>query len=145
MGRVPFDDDTARLRPEMASFRALVLDFVRNYILRWNQSPSLGEIAAATRSNRTRVKRAIASLVKAGLLVRVPGPRGLSLPDELAQARAVLERAGLLHVPSSSGALGQQGTVTKATLLPPPALDYPAQRTGAARGQRNGASSETGT
>lgn len=107
----------ARLTPEMASFRALVLDFVRGYIARWGQSPSYGEIAAGTRSNRTRVRRALRSLEAAGLLLRRPGARGLSLPCEIDRARLTLIRAGVL--------LPGEGPVTKATLLPPPALDYP--------------------
>lgn len=109
-------DPALRLSPEMASFRALVLDFVRGYIARWGQSPSYGEIAAGTGSNRTRVKRAVVSLVKAGLLVRTPGTRGLSLPDEIERARKILERAGMLP---------QSSPVTNPTLLPPAALDYP--------------------
>lgn len=106
-------DGPLRLAPEMASFRALVLDFVRTYLTRWGQSPSYGEIAAGLDSNRTRVKRAVVSLEREGLLLRRKGTRGLALPDEIARARQLLERAGVL-----SG-------VTNPTLPGTPALDYP--------------------
>lgn len=119
------EHDPARLSPEMVSFRALVLEFVAGYIARWGQSPSYGEIAAGTNSNRTRVKRAVVSLERRGLLVRAGGVRGLSLPDEIERARQTLERAGLLPA------------VTKPTLLPPPALDYPARGNHATRGNRH--------
>lgn len=127
--------DPRKLTPEMASFRALVLAFVRSYLTEWGQSPSYGEIAAATGSNRTRVKRAVVSLERAGLLLRTPGTRGLALPDEIERARLTLERAGLL--PSSSAAVGlTKATVTNPTLLPPPALDYPSDRNRSRRDKR---------
>jgi hypothetical protein len=125
-----------RLSPEMASFRALVLDFVRGYIARWGQSPSYGEIAAGTGSNPTRAKRAVRSLEKAGLLLRSPGTRGLSLPEEVERARRTLERAGLLP-----GNL----SVPKPNLLPPAALTYPARRKRSKRGKRNGTSGDQAT
>lgn len=142
-GDVDADPDALRLKPEMVSFRGLVLAFVDSYINTWGQSPSYGEIAAATRSNRTRVKRAVASLEREGLLLRRKGTRGLSLPDAVEKARRTLERAGV-PLPSSSGAVGQQGTpsVTNPTLLPPPALDYPSPAQRAARGHRENAAAD---
>lgn len=147
--------DAARLSPEMASFRALVLDFVKGYIDRWEQSPSYGEIAAGTGSNRTRVKRAVVSLERAGLLLRSPGTRGLALPDEIERARLTLARAGLLPGEGTRRPAGPQGGadtpsptagVTNPTLLPPPALDYPAGRHRAKRGKRrNGNSGSSAT
>lgn len=126
------DGEALRLVPEMASFRALVLDFVRSYLTRWGQSPSYGEIAAGLDSNRTRVKRAIVSLEREGLLLRRKGTRGLALPDEIAKARQLLERAGLMP------------TVTNPTLLPPAVLDYP-ERIDGDQGQRqDGASGDDG-
>lgn len=121
--------EALKLSPEMASFRALVLTFIKGYIADWGQSPSYGEIAAGTRSNRTRVKRAVVSLERAGLLLRAKGTRGLALPDEIEQARLTLQRAGLL--PSATSA------VTNPTLLPEPALDYPAGRDPVTRGKRD--------
>lgn len=156
VGSVP---DPRKLSPEMVSFRALVLAFVRDYLTEWGQSPSYGEIAAGTGSNPTRAKRAVRSLAKEGLLIRTPGTRGLSLPDEIERARITLKRAGLLpaHPPSTRSRTGEAGTtsaavgqqerpVPKSTLLPPPALDYPAGRSRSRRGKRrNGASgSEAG-
>lgn len=137
--------DPARLSPEMASFRALVLGFVRSYLAEWDQSPSYGEIANGLRSNRTRVKRAVISLEKAGLLLRRPGPRGLALPDEIERARQLLERAGMLTpLASSSEAVGQQGSpVTNPTLLPPPALDYPSGGNGSEGQRRDGVSGDS--
>ena len=123
--------EAVRLTPEMASFGALVLDFVRAYIERWGQSPSYGEIAAGTGSNPTRAKRAVRSLARAGLLIRTPGTRGLALPDEVQRARLVLERAGLLSGDGRSGV-----PVPKSTLLPPPTLDYSAPVSDADREQR---------
>lgn len=156
-----------RLSPEMASFRALVLGFVRSYLTEWGQSPSYGEIAAGLGSNRTRVKRAVVSLERAGLLLRTPGTRGLALPDEIERARQLLERAGLfdanrpsgpqarLGARSGSGAAGNSredggaealphnGNVTNPTLLPPAVLDYPAP-IDCKRGQhRNGTSGDS--
>lgn len=104
----PAQAPSTRLSPEMASFRALVLRFVRDYFAAWGQSPSYGEIAAALGSNRTRVRRAVLSLARAGLILRTPGTRGLALPDEVERARRILAR------------------VTNPALLPPPVLDYPA-------------------
>lgn len=118
--RVRDAEAARRLSPAMASFRALVLGFVRGYLTEWGQSPSYGEIAAGLGSNRTRVKRAVVSLEKAGLLLRTPGTRGLALPDEIERARLTLERAGMLPAPPGP-------SVTNRTLLPPPALDYPAR------------------
>lgn len=128
--------EAGRLSPEMASFRALVLAFVRDYLTRWGQSPSYGEIAAGTGSNPTRAKRAVRSLAKAGLLIRTPGTRGLALPDEIERARLVLERAGLL-----SDSPPPPPPVPKTTLLPPPALDYPSRRRRAKRGKRQNGTS----
>lgn len=127
---------TLRLRPEMASFRALVLDFVRTYLTRWGQSPSYGEIAAGLDSNRTRVKRAIISLEREGLLHRSPGSRGLRLPSDIETARKVLERAGMIP---------PDVCVTNPTLLPPPALDYPARDHQAERGKRQDGHTDSGS
>lgn len=129
-GDVVADPDALRLKPEMVSFRGLVLAFVDSYINTWGQSPSYGEIAAATRSNRTRVKRAVASLEREGLLLRRKGTRGLSLPDAVEKARRTLERAGMLP------------SVTNPTLLPPPALDYPSPAQRAARGHSENAAAD---
>ena len=109
-----------RLTPEMVDFRLLVLDFVHDYIGRWRSSPSYGEIANALQSNKTRVRKAVKSLVADGKLHRTPGPRGLSLPSMRDQALQLLRLEGLL---AEGGTL--MTAVTHRPLLPPPALDYP--------------------
>ena len=113
-----------RQRPDMASMRLLVLKFVREYIGKWGGSPSYGEIAAALDISRTRVKRSLNSLAGDGLLLRVKGPRGLSLPDDEQAAIDQLRRLGWeIDARGHVIRLSQNGT--KKTLLPPPELDYP--------------------
>lgn len=117
MDQRPDDFRPPRLSATMASQRLLVLDFVRDYIDRWGGSPSLGEIGAALNIDRMRVKRAIRSLAADGMLRRTPGPRGLALPDAEADALRQLRALGWTINPTEE-------VVTKATLLPPAALDY---------------------
>lgn len=88
----PEDFEPRRLKPEMASQRLLVLDFVRDYLTRWGASPSHGEIAAGLSIHPDRVRRAIRKLVRDGMLVRRAGPRGLSLPE--AEAEAIRQLRG---------------------------------------------------
>ncbi|MFC3097357.1 LexA family transcriptional regulator [Alteraurantiacibacter palmitatis] len=88
------DDELRRLVPEMVSFKLLVLGFVRHYIATRGGSPSLGEIAAHTGSNRKRVRNAVLKLANEGLLLRRPGERGLSLPDIEADAVRQLRQLG---------------------------------------------------
>lgn len=116
------DDAAHRLVPEMASFRLLVLAFVRQYITAHGASPSLGEIAAALRSNRKRALKAVKALAGQGLLLRVPGPRGLALPEEQDAAAALLRNLGWRLLPS--GVTDPAG-VTDRGLPPVPVLDYP--------------------
>lgn len=115
-----------KLAPEMASFRLLVLAFVREYIGAMGQSPSYGEISARLRSNRTRVRNAVKRLVAEGLLMRVPGPRGLKLPSMREEAIRQLREMGWLIVEEHLQALppGFGGVVTKGALLDEPPLDY---------------------
>ncbi len=118
MDQRPDDFRPPRLAATMASRRLLVLDFVRGYIERWKDSPSLGEIGAALSIDRTLVRRAIRSLEQDGLLRRTPGPRGLSLPCAEEEAIRQLRAAGWIVYEA-------EARVTKDTLLPPAALDYP--------------------
>ena len=83
-----------QLRPEMASLRLKVLAFVRGYIRAHGGSPSYGEIAAGLNTNRERVRKAVKRLIANGELARVPGPRGLALPDDERAALRRLEAAG---------------------------------------------------
>lgn len=120
------NDRDLRLAPEMASFRLLVLAFVRDYIGQWQQSPSQGEIANATGSSRTSVRRAVKSLASDGLLLRTPGHRGLKLPSMREEALRQLRELGWL-VDEDLMRVGRPGA--NPTLLPPAVLDYPAPRT----------------
>ena len=88
------EEAITELRPEMASRRLLVYAFIRDYIAKWNGSPSQGEIAAGCDISRTAVRRAIASLVTDKLILRSGGERGLSLPSDHDAAVAHLERLG---------------------------------------------------
>ena len=69
LGRSP-QDNSGKLRPEMASFRLLVLAFVTEYITRYKVSPSQGEIRHALDTDRSRVRNALRSLEKDGLIRR---------------------------------------------------------------------------
>lgn len=118
MKQQPEDFEPRRLKPEMASQRLLVLDFVRDYLTRWGASPSHGEIAAGLSIHPDRVRRAIRKLVRDGMLVRRAGPRGLSLPEAEAEAIRQLRGAGWTIDSAARRAV-------KAPLLPPAELDYP--------------------
>jgi hypothetical protein len=116
LDQTPIDDDRKELRisPEMASTKLLVLRFIRNYIGKWKQSPSQGEIVNGCKLTRTSVRNALRSLQRDGLILRTPGPRGIALPAQRDAALRTLEALGYqinadLHLP----------------LLPPPVLDYP--------------------
>lgn len=116
-----------RLTPTMASFRLLVLAFVREYIGLTGHSPSYGEIAAKLNSNRTRVRKAVKSLSEEGLLLRTPGPRGLTLPSMRQEAIRQLRQLGW-QIDEDN--LHAEPGVTNRALLPPAALTYPSQDTG---------------
>lgn len=105
-----------RLRPEMASLRLIVLDFVQAYLARWRHSPSYGEIAAGVDISRKRAFKAVRSLERDGLILRRPGPRGLAMPDQRDTAVRMLTALGWVVAPAGE---------TDSGLLPPPALDYP--------------------
>lgn len=89
-------DEALRLQPAMASRRLLVLTFIRQYIGRWGASPSISEIAEGTGSGRGGVKAALRALEADGSIVRRPGPRGIALPDRLADAVRQLREAGYI-------------------------------------------------
>ena len=111
-----------RLRPDMVSFRVLVLRFVRRYFTDYGLSPSQGEITRALDVSRSRVREAIRSLTDDGLLLRVPGERGLRLPDERDAALRTLRELGYQV---------EEGRVTDPLVRPlsalhqHPELDYP--------------------
>lgn len=97
--------------------RLLVLAFVRDYIGHWGRSPSLGEVAAGLGTNRKRVFKSVRSLVRDGLLLRTPGPRGLALPADRDTALRVLVALGWTVDLDLE-------RVTDRGLLPRPELDY---------------------
>ncbi len=129
----------------MNSRRVLVLDFVRDYLAEHGVSPSYSEIAAGVGADRMAVKRAIRSLVADGLMIQTPGARGLAMPGSEADAIRQLRALGWTVNPLASP-IGP-GTVTKETLLPPAALDYPGPvaSEGAERGESIGRPSGPGT
>jgi hypothetical protein len=114
----------------MASFRLLVLGFVRDYIALMGGSPSYGEIAYKLGSNRKRVHKAVQSLEREGLLIRAPGARGMRLPSLRDAAIRQLRDLGYIIDEDAKTALPPDGwfetyvPVTKRGLLTTPALDY---------------------
>lgn len=111
------EGDPPRLRPDMASFRLLVLDFVGAYLTKWGQGPSYSEIANHLQADRYRVRWAVKRLVKQGRLVQQPGPRGLSMPDACsAAARVLAEHGWAIDMPAKSA--------TNAPLPGTAVLDY---------------------
>ena len=124
-------DVHSRLSPEMVSRRLQVLAFVRDYLAKWRKSPSQGEIAAGLGVARTTVRRSLRSLWAEGLLLRTPGERGLTLPEEREAAVRTLAALGCT-VWHGGQLLG--GPVS--TLLPGGVLDYlPPEMSGAVNGQ----------
>ena len=115
-----------RLTPTMASFRLLVLDFVRSYIEQNHLPPSYGEIGAALDCSRTRVKHAIRSLERDELLFRGDGPRSLTLPTDRQKAIRALKGLGY-RIDESARTITEP--VTDPPLLPPAALTYPVRET----------------
>lgn len=88
------NDETPRLRPDMASFRLLVLAFLRDYIGRYQLSPSQGEIVNALDCSRTRVRNALRSLAKDQLIILGKGQRSISLPSMRDEAIRQLRAEG---------------------------------------------------
>lgn len=111
----------------MASFRGLVLAFVRDYIETYGLSPSYGEIAASIQgATRRRVRDAILSLVRDGKLIKVARQRGLRLPSAHDEAVRVLREQG--YTVEEAKRLVAYPDGPDFTLLPPPALTYPKRR-----------------
>ncbi len=119
-------DVPTRLAPTMASFRLLVFAFVRDYIALMGVSPSYGEISNKFDCGPTRAKRAVKSLVRDGLLLRTPGPRGLKLPSMREEAIRQLRDLGFVV---DEDVLRVAVSGPKSTLLTTPALDYLPDRT----------------
>lgn len=130
--------DHDRLSAERASFRLLLLAFVRDYLTRMGASPSYGEIAAHFGCSRTRVKKAVHEAVRRGELLKGAGQRSLCLPSLRDEAMRLLEEQGFVINPGEKliwPPEARQG-VTNPPLLPPPELDYVGPRSD--RGSGNG-------
>lgn len=129
-----------RLAPDMASLRLQVLAFVRLYITRWGEGPSYGEIAEATGTNRTRVKKVISRLIGQGLLLRTPGMRGLILPDQQDRALNLLRDLGWTIDPEGTrlAAPAHETVVTNPALHEDGVLHYDGSRLTVIRRDRNG-------
>lgn len=110
-----------KLTPAMASFRLLVLDFVRVYFRENGASPSYGEIAGGLESSRNQVKMAVRSLVRDRLLLQGDGPRSLALPSDRDAAIRALEGLGF-RIDEHARTIAQP--ITDPPLLPPATLDY---------------------
>jgi len=108
----------------MASFRLLVLDFVRGYLGENGASPSYGEIAGGLDSSRNQVKVAVKSLVRDRLLLQGDGPRSLALPSDRDAAIRALEGLGF-RIDEQARTIAQP--ITDPPLLPPATLDYVSQ------------------
>ncbi|WCT78649.1 LexA family protein [Novosphingobium humi] len=106
-----------RLRPAMVSLRLQVLDFVHDYIARWRHSPSLGEIAAAVGVRRQYAHQIVGNLTASGLLIKIPGPRGLRLPQQRDEAVQLLRSLGWSVDDRAHEA-------TNRRLMEGPAIDY---------------------
>ncbi|MEL7783769.1 hypothetical protein AAG607_12155 [Citromicrobium bathyomarinum] len=117
----------------MASFRLLVLDFVREYLTLNGASPSYAEIAAGLECSRTRVKHAIRSLVRDRLLLQGDTPRSLAMPTERDAAIRALVGLGY-RVDTDARTIAEP--VTDPPLLPTSSLTYP--RDGHSEDERNG-------
>jgi len=124
--------DPPRLMPAMASRKLLVLAFVREYIARWQGSPSYGEIAAGVGISRSRAKQLVDSLVRQRKLLRRPGTRGITLPARERDTIRALREHGWTVDEAAGFALAPG--CTNPALSTPPVLSYLAPGKGDARG-----------
>lgn len=120
------EGSAGQLLPEMGSRRLQVLAFIRDYLARWGQAPSQGEIANALQITRTTAHRALRSLAADGLIRRTGQPRGILLPSAEHEALAVLRQLGWLVAGGADS-----------RLLSGPVLDYlpPTPKSGDPNGQ----------
>lgn len=109
----------------MASQKALVLRFVREYIHEWHISPSYGEVAAATGITRQHAQALIRQLADEALLMRVPGKhRSLEMPDRFADAVRLLKAQGVHVAVDGAGFVDLAVPVTNPSLPMLDALDH---------------------
>jgi SOS-response transcriptional repressor LexA len=113
-----------RLAPDMVSRKLQVLHFVEHYYALHKVGPSLGEIAAALQTNRTRVQDALRKLASERRIHRVPGARrGIRPINAFEDAVRQLEAAGYI-VWSQTMHVFPPATVTNTGLIPAPDLDH---------------------
>lgn len=98
-----------RLTPGMASRRLQVVSFVLQYLRRWGEAPSYGEIAAALAIDRSTARDCVRRAVAKGQLVKGPGGRRALLPP--ADAIAVPARIGPEHAAELLAQLRAQGYI----------------------------------
>ncbi|RYF12587.1 MAG: hypothetical protein EOO77_17190 [Oxalobacteraceae bacterium] len=98
--------DEYRLTPGMNSRKLQVVSFVKQYISRWGQWPSYGEIGGVMGIHPSTARDAVKRAVKDGLLNREPGSRkgvvrtptapSRLCPNEAAQMIERLREAGVI-------------------------------------------------
>ncbi len=111
-------DDLYRLSPVMVSRKLQVLAFIHRFYGAHGVGPSLGEIAAAVQSNRTRAQAAVRQLAKEGRIHRQPGKaRGIRPISVREEAMRVLQAEGWTVLQLEEGG-------TNASLSLPPELDH---------------------
>lgn len=95
----PARDRRYRLSPTMRSRKLQALDFIKRYFAEWQQSPTLGEIAAALSISVKRSHELVGQLVREGEIARAAGrSRGIALIDraeELSEAEVLARLAQL--------------------------------------------------
>lgn len=106
------------LSPTMVSRKLAALAFIRDYIEQRGASPSLGEIAQALGvDDRKTAMKAVRALERDGHILRRPGPRGIMLPDRIAEALRQLRQAGFVV---NEDILHPGAALSRATLSPLP-------------------------
>ncbi len=115
--------DPLRLSPTLANRKSIVLDFIRQYYSLHRKGPSYSEMAAAARTNRSRVSDVVRRLERDGMIHRRPGVAHSVTPiDAREDAIRILREAGYVV---DQDILRLSPPVTNAELLGPPVLDHP--------------------
>ena len=95
-----------RLTPTSCSRKLLALEFIRAYRARFSTSPSIGEIAADQGISASAAKKLVRRLEADGKIIRARGvQRGIVLPGEVDQAKALLVRTGWTALDGERGLL----------------------------------------
>lgn len=103
-----------RLTPDMNSRKLQVVSFVKQYISRWGQWPSYGEIGGAMGIHSSTARDAVKRAVRDGLLhrergsrkgvVKPVGTRGRLCPSEAAEMLDRLREAGVIVMDTDANA-----------------------------------------